>query len=344
MGAASKPRTPCRSLVASGHLDGQRASPSFRRGFILHHHGDVSPATRYSNGRHHSSQRDLKCTAPQRQLVGGEHLRRHANHRGFRSLFDHGTTGLRGRVFEWNLTVEVGNLDCTCFVSIEHIDEAGHHENWHVLLYLGTSHHRPVFLGEWNQHLFSLTSTEDASSSELITESSVIAYPMVLAPGSTSLTMVSAEVCEAPYGVCLAEPVVVNVPFELVDGDLRLTVAPGNMSMDEGVWNMAFTAVDEFLRSTGVQRTSFVYDASPPTVALVADSSVLEREEFNVYATIEDGYIGAEFTYTWTIVDDNDERPSAERRRVCLIQSLGFEFDKAGFLHVDVAVRDRRLD
>ena len=22
-------------------------------------------------------------------------------------------------VFEWNLTVEVGNLDCTCFVSIE---------------------------------------------------------------------------------------------------------------------------------------------------------------------------------------------------------------------------------
>ena len=141
-----------------------------------------------------------------------------------------------------------------------------------------------------------------------------------------------------PYGVCLAEPVVVNVPFELVDGDLRLTVAPGNMSMDEGVWNMAFTAVDEFLRSTGVQRTSFVYDASP-SVTLVADSSVLEREEFNVYATIEDGYIGAEFTYTWTIVDDNDVR-RAPTTQSCLIQSLDFEFDKQGS-YVDVAVRDR---
>ena len=245
-------------------------------------------------------------------------------------------------VFEWNLTVEVGNLDCTCFVSIEHIDEAGHHENWHVLLYLGTSHHRPVFLGEWNQQgVQGLTSTEDASSSELITESSVITYSVVLAPGSTSLTMVSAEVCEAPYGVCLAEPVVVNVPFELVDGDLQLTVAPGNMSMDEGVWNMAFTAVDEFLRSTGVQRTSFVYDASPPTVALVADSSVLEREEFNVYATIEDGYIGAEFTYTWTIVDDNDVRRAPSDAEFVSSNHLVLNLTKQGSYTVDVAVRDR---
>ena len=153
--------------------------------------------------------------------------------------------------------------------------------------------------------------------------------------------MVSAEVCEAPNGVCLAEPVVVNVPFELVDGDLRLTVAPGNMSMDEGVWNMAFTAVDEFLRSTGVQRTSFVYDASPPTVALVADSSVLEREEFNVYATIEDGYIGAEFTYTWTIVDDNDVRRAPSDAEFVSSNHLILNLTKQGSYTVDVAVRDR---
>ena len=141
--------------------------------------------------------------------------------------------------------------------------------------------------------------------------------------------------------MCLAEPVVVNVPFELVDGDLRLTVAPGNMSMDEGVWNMAFTAVDEFLRSTGVQRTSFVYDASPPTVALVADSSVLEREEFNVYATIEDGYIGAEFTYTWTIVDDNDVRRAPSDAEFVSSNHLVLNLTKQGSYTVDVAVRDR---
>ena len=68
---------------------------------------------------------------------------------------------------------------------------------------------------------------------------------------------------------------------------------------------------------------------------------MLEREEFNVYATIEDGYIGAEFTYTWTIVDDNDVRRAPSDAEFVSSNHLVLNLTKQGSYTVDVAVRDR---
>ena len=68
---------------------------------------------------------------------------------------------------------------------------------------------------------------------------------------------------------------------------------------------------------------------------------MLEREAFNVYATVDDGYIGAEFTYTWTIVDDNDVRGAPSDAEFVASNHLVLNLTKQGSYTVDVSVRDR---
>ena len=67
----TKPRTPCRSLVASGHFDGQRAQQASAGSSstitVMFHqpHGTQMETSFISTGPR---------AAPKRQLVGGEHL------------------------------------------------------------------------------------------------------------------------------------------------------------------------------------------------------------------------------------------------------------------------------
>ena len=244
-------------------------------------------------------------------------------------------------LFAWNLTVDVPGLDCTCYVSIEMIDEGGIHRHWDLLLYLGDALHRPVMVGEWRQQFSHEMTAENGQQSLLLVDDRTdYEIDLVLAPDSGSITMVSANVCEAPYGVCLDAPMTQTVPHQLVDSQLVVSLEPTNLTTEEGVWKVAFTATDSLLRTTGQHHLLFVYDISPPEVLLSAEQTTFEREPINVYATADDGYTGAEFFYTWTLIDDQGMRRAPTDSEQLAPNHLLFNLTSQGQYTIEVSVRD----
>ena len=55
-----------------------------------------------------------------------------------------------------------------------------------------------------------------------------------------------------------------TVPHQLVDSQLVVSLEPTNLTTEEGVWKVVFTATDSLLRTTGQHHLLFVYDISPP--------------------------------------------------------------------------------
>ena len=244
-------------------------------------------------------------------------------------------------IFAWNLTVDVPGLDCTCYVSIEMIAESGVHHHVDLLLYLGDALHRPVMVDEWRQQFsHEMTAESGQQSLLLVADRTDYEIDLVLAPDSGSISMVSANVCEAPYGVCLDAPVTHTVPHQLVDSQLVVSLEPTNLTATEGVWKIVFTATDSLLRTTGQHHLLFVYDISPPVVLISSEQTTSEREPINVYATVDDGYTGAEFSYTWTLIDDQGVRRAPTDSEELAPNHLLFNLTSQGQYTVEVSVRD----
>lgn len=257
---------------------------------------------------------------------------------------------LSEHLFAWNLTVEVPGLACTCYVSIELEDANDLHRHYDILLYLGEMLHRPVFVGEWRQHLSPVNTVAESNAEVdggsgqqpplLVSDEIDHFIDLVLAPDSGTISMVMAELCEAPNGVCLESPITQTLPHELVNSKLMITLNASNMTIEEGIWKMVITATDSLLRTTGQHQMLVVYDGTPPVVDLITEQTTFERVPINVYVNAEDGYTGADFTYTWTLVDELGSRRAPTTAEYLAPNHLLLNLSSQGVYVVEVSVRD----
>ena len=245
--------------------------------------------------------------------------------------------------YEWELFVEVPGLDCTCYVEIGLPQEDDSTHQWRHLVYVGENHHRPVF---GKERAFTLSTVEqfmDEGETQLVHMDGPLelTYNVVFPPTSSTLTQVHAEVCEAPNGVCREAPRLLSVPFLLVGNEVIVSVDPTNLSMNQGVWLIEFTATDGLLRTTGSLPETFLYDHQAPMVELLLSATVMEREPVNVYVSVEDGYLGQSTSFTWTIIDQNGMRRAPLDSEQSTVNQLVLNFSEQGSYTIEVSVRDR---
>ena len=245
--------------------------------------------------------------------------------------------------YQWELLVEVPHLACTCYIEIDLIEGDGIPHHWRHLVYVGESHHRPVLADE---HALAGSSMEQSieqvdSPLVLIDGSFDLTYEIMLPPSSTSLTQVRADVCEAPNGVCREAPRTLSVPFIHSGNEVLVTVDPTYLNMSQGVWQIEFTATDDLLRDSGLLQTTFLYDNQAPYVELLLRANVMEREAVNVYASVEDGYLGESTSFTWTIINENGMRRAPLESEQIALDQLLLNFSEQGVYSIEVSVRDR---
>ncbi len=245
--------------------------------------------------------------------------------------------------YQWDLLVEVPHLACTCYVEIDLVEGDGTSYQWRHLVYVGENHHRPVFAEEraLTGSNMEQTTEQDEAQLVLIDGSFEMSYEVLLPPSSTSLTQVQANVCEAPNGVCRETPRTLSVPFTHAEGEVQVTVDPTHLNMSQGVWLIEFTATDDLLRESGLLQTTFLYDNQAPTVELLLSPTVMEREAVNVYASVEDGYLGESTSFTWTIINENGMRRAPLESEQIALDQLLLNFSEQGVYSIEVSVRDR---
>ncbi len=244
--------------------------------------------------------------------------------------------------YRWELVVEVLELDCTCYVeiSLNQDDEA---QQWRHLVFVGEAHHRPVFADERaliGKSLEEVAVNEEPQLVRIETTLS-LSYDVILPPTTANVAQVSAELCEAPNGVCREVPRMASIPFVQQGSEVVMTIDPASLDMSQGVWHMQFTATDNLLRETDFIESTFLFDNEAPQVELVLESVVKEREPINIYASVKDGYLGESTSYTWTIISENSLRrgPSADEQ--ISPDHLRLNVSEQGTYTIEVTVRDR---
>ena len=83
-----------------------------------------------------------------------------------------------------------------------------------------------------------------------------------------------------------------------------------------------------------------MYDATPPAIDLISEPSTYERVPINFYASAEDGYAGADFSYTWTLVNELGVRRAPTDNEYLSPNHLELNLSSQGVYIVEVAVRD----
>ncbi|MDP6194600.1 MAG: hypothetical protein QF880_02635 [Candidatus Poseidonia sp.] len=254
-------------------------------------------------------------------------------------------------LFSWSLIVDVSDVDCTCYVELNVDEERGKdghgwkpqgHDIARLVVYLGENHHRPVFPHEINHMSESMPESlaEASEHATLLSSEFNISYPIVTAPNSGSIVSVHAMVCPAPYGVCTTTPLEVDIPFTVSDHELLLAVDPALIQLEEGIWQFDFTAKDALLRTTHSTRAIFLHDTQAPLISLTLDSIVNESEPVHVYASLDDGYVGAKYSMTWSLEYENEQRRAPLSHEVVSEDHLLLNLTEQGAYTIHLSVRD----
>ena len=99
--------------------------------------------------------------------------------------------------YAWSLDVEVGPIDCTCYLELRTEDAQHNVQSTSLVFYLGSGHHRPVLVE-------SLPSMAPSTLAPLVVRDTVdVPLELVLPADQTGGVQVFAEMCEAPFEVCL---------------------------------------------------------------------------------------------------------------------------------------------
>ncbi len=240
--------------------------------------------------------------------------------------------------YRWALVVDLGSVSCTCYVELR-VEDADHVvQTASLVMYVGSFNHRPVLLDE----LVMFSQGPVGVTSPIILKDAIdVDFGLALAGNDTTDLQVFSDICEAPYEVCLTAPRRVNLPFELGTESLVLKLNASLMGLQEGIWRVDIWAVDAALRSTGLVRMHILHDNTPPVANLSSDQSVMERESFQVYADVDDGYEGAQASLTWVIGYENGSTRAPMPWELQSTRHLVLQFNESGTYSIVLTAMDK---
>lgn len=240
--------------------------------------------------------------------------------------------------FRWSLDINISGIDCTCFISLQTNWEGDSLFEPFLLVYLGDDHHRPVLLNEIGDD-----STLETSEIRSIVSSNTIDldFNLITPSGSHNDLQVEAEVCLAPYGVCLGESVSITPTYSSQGTTVTLSLNQSMLSLDDGIWFIDVSMSDALLRTSGKVRSSITFDSTAPTGVISGAERVAEGEEFQLYAELSDGYEGSKLTSIWSIHHDNGTVRAADASELLQSGTLLLNLTDSGNYFVELFVRDQ---
>lgn len=239
--------------------------------------------------------------------------------------------------YDWSLVVEVGSIDCTCYVELRTEDADHSTRITSLVFYLGSTHHRPVMV----ESLPAFSQSADIFLTPTVLRDEVdITLGLVLPSNQSTSVQVFGEICEAPYEVCLETPRQVAIPSTYSEGRLVLDVNRTVLEITEGRWQIDVSVADDVLRTSSQIRLLLIHDVTPPLVQLTVPEIVTEATPFHIFANVSDGYEGASYSISWALtqVDDSVRAPAEDE--FFSPQQLHLNLTQSGRYTVSVTVID----
>ena len=248
--------------------------------------------------------------------------------------------------WRWTLVLDVEDIHCTCRVEVLANNQSLHPAV--ITVYLGDSDHRPV-LKPFSNPFYLLT-----------TEHLVVEMDAVTPSQSLNGSALSTTLCEAPWGVCLAE----KVPFELtysVTDSINIEFNSSEIALPDGFWMFHIELEDRTLKVSNTVSFVLQLDRQAPVITLSnshnseaiglmendmipgefdGTSVVMEHSVVLFSADVSDGYAGESEVLTWSKISPSGEQSTFSKASFVSPSSVSFTPDEAGKWTVELLVRD----
>jgi hypothetical protein len=257
----------------------------------------------------------------------------------------------------WELSVNASGHECTCVLEISF---PGPNEKLHVhplIVYLGSTNHQPVLLPTNFEHNFremvndssqgtgqaSTMIQEDVQSDLELSplDGRIVEFNLITPNGDLNGSMLKANICEAPYNVCLDEGKTITLESEFQGNIVSIQLNSSLVNDEEGIWKFSFFAQDNLLRTSFEEDMSFIFDITSPSLVINMDSSAGEHEPFTVFSEGIDGYTGAFIQENWKITLPNGSVRAPYPSELIDDSHLVFNFSQSGEYTLELTGRDK---
>ena len=237
--------------------------------------------------------------------------------------------------YNWELSVPVDGLNCTCTFSISAINNVDLEES-SIILFIGQNSHFSVI-----NHIPSFQNIVDNQIKYLSYE--------IISPDSNSLNIpeisesfaFKANICQYSGNSCVSESVQVVINHTVQsDGTFLLEIDKTYLGIDDGNWNFEIYLRDSYLRFSNSDDQILTFDTNPPMVEILGTNETQEMG-LEVFSTnIDDGYDSSLVALTWTITEPDGMLRGLIDGEYISDSSISIQFNQSGEWNISVLAID----
>ncbi len=237
--------------------------------------------------------------------------------------------------YNWELSVPVDGLNCTCTFSISAINNVDLEES-SIILFIGQNSHFSVI-----NHIPSFQNIVNNQIKYLSYE--------IISPDSNSLNIpeisesfaFKANICQYSGNSCVSESVQVEINHTVQsDGTFLLEIDKTYLGIDDGNWNFEIYLRDSYLRFSNSDDQILTFDTNPPMVEILGTNETYEMG-LEVFSTnIDDGYDSSLVALTWTITEPNGMLRGLIDGEYISDSSISIRFNQSGEWNISVLAID----
>jgi len=237
--------------------------------------------------------------------------------------------------YNWELSVPVDGLNCTCKFSISAINNVDLEES-SIILFIGQNSHFSVI-----NHIPSFQNIVDNQIKYLSYE--------IISPDSNSLNIpeisesfaFKANICQYSGNSCVSESVQVEINHTAQsDGTFLLQIDKTYLEIDDGNWNFEIYLRDSYLRFSNSDDQILTFDTNPPMVEILGANETQEMG-LEVFSTnIDDGYDSSLVALTWTITEPDGMLRGLIDGEYISDSSISIQFNQSGEWNISVLAID----
>lgn len=238
-------------------------------------------------------------------------------------------------IFHWDLSIPVGELNCTCTFSIAVPNHSSLQEESIV-----------VFIGQYNH--FSVINYQPSFNNVENSNSKLLTYEVIhLENTEISISeyinnvAFKADICQYSGNSCVSETrrVVLNHTIEN-DNLFLVEINQEFLDLDDGNWHFEIFMRDSYLRFSNVDEKILTFDTMAPEVEILGavSASEMDTEVFSV--KVDDGYDSSLVALTWTIKEPSGLVRGLIGNEYISDSSLMVEFNQSGIWNISVLAID----
>ncbi len=260
------------------------------------------------------------------EVVSNQNIINHSN------IFEQVT--VEDNVWYWELSIYIGELNCSCEFSIIHQHNEDHHQS-NILVYLGESDHFPII-----ENIPSFQSPSDNSDV-------VLKYAVTWPHNENNLidglniSLFKAEICQYSGEACVSNSFSIELPYSVLnDGIYMIQINQEEIQINDGNWLFNIIYRDSHLRTSNLHSKVLTFDSNPPNVTVFGDQNTTEMSQTIYSILVDDGYDSSSIAITWTLTNPDGDIRALFSSEIIDDNSAKISFNKSGNWSISVLVID----